>query len=104
MQTTVPTPSYTGALFFARADSDHHRFYTVAQVDGRCPCGDKSRGVMHCQCPDHLNRARDCKHIKRALRGEAIVAMPKRTPAAAVPAPADDGWDLLSNIIRPDYE
>ncbi len=76
----TPAPSYTAPLTFVRSDSTPDLFYTVAQVDDRCACGQRIVGLMHCSCPDHIHRARDCKHIRRALAGEGITAKPKPQP------------------------
>jgi hypothetical protein len=56
-------------VYYARSDSNPDLVYTVAALDGRCPCGQQVRGIYHCSCPDHIHRARDCKHVKRALAG-----------------------------------
>ena len=64
MTTTHPAPVY-----YVRSDSNPNLFYTVAAVDGRCSCGQKIGGLWHCSCPDHVHRARDCKHVKRVVAG-----------------------------------
>ncbi len=80
MQNQTPTAAYTAPLYFVRSDSNPRRFYTVAQLDDRCSCGQRIAGLMHCSCPDHIHRAHDCKHVRRALAGEAIAAKPKARP------------------------
>lgn len=77
MQANPSASSYTGPMFFVRSDSDPRRFHTVAQIDGRCACGQQIAGLMHCSCPDHTHRARDCKHVKRVLAGQVRPARPK---------------------------
>lgn len=74
------TPAYHAPLYFVRSDTDPRRYYSIAQVDDRCACGQRIAGLLHCSCPDHLHRARDCKHIKAHLRGESISARPKARP------------------------
>ena len=78
------------ALYFVRSSTNPHLFYTVGQVDGRCACGQRIAGLLHCQCPDHVHRAHDCKHVRAVLAGQAVPA----TLKAAVAAPAFDVDDL----------
>ena len=66
---TSPVPVY-----YARSDSNPDLFYAVAAVDGRCSCGQQVAGLYHCSCPDHVHRARDCKHVKRVLAGQVAPA------------------------------
>jgi hypothetical protein len=75
--TATPQPT----VYYARSDRNPAIFYLVAAVDNRCRCGDKSRGLWHCGCPDHIYRARDCKHVKRVQAG--ALAPAKRQAVAA---------------------
>jgi hypothetical protein len=74
---TTPQPT----VYYARSDANPTLFYLVAAVDGRCACGSKLRGLWHGTCPDHVNRDRDCKHIKRVLAGQ--IAPARRQAVAA---------------------
>ncbi len=65
----MATATSPAQVYYARSDSDPTRFYIVAAVDGRCACGQKISGLYHCSCPDHVNRARDCKHVTRVVAG-----------------------------------
>ena len=78
MATTSPAPSYPTIppLVFVRSDSDPKLFYTVSTGDDRCACGQHLSGIYHCSCPDHVNRARDCKHVKRVL---GVPVAPRRS-------------------------
>ncbi len=90
MQTHTPVQSYPiAALYFVRSDTNPNLFYTVGQVDGRCACGQRIAGLLHCQCADHVNRARDCKHVKRVLAGQALPATPKVKAAPGHTLPID---------------
>jgi hypothetical protein len=71
----------TSPVYYACSDSDSALFYLVAAVDGRCACGSKLCGLWHCTYPDHIYRARDCKHIQRVQAGELAPA--KRQAIAA---------------------
>ena len=71
MQTTYPPSVYT-----VPSDSTPGLAYTVAAIDGVCACGQSTAGLWHCSCPDHVHRARGCKHVKCVVAG--LVA-----PAAA---------------------
>src|SRR5215208_7438977 len=64
MQTTYPTSVYT-----VPSDSTPGLTYTVAAIDGVCACGQRIGGLWHCSCPNHVHRARDCKHVKRVVAG-----------------------------------
>ena len=55
--------------YFVPSDSVPGLTYTIAATDAGCACGQKVRGLYHCSCPDHVHRARDCKHIKRTVAG-----------------------------------
>ena len=82
------TPS---SVYYLRSDTDPNLFYTVAQVDSRCACGQRIAGLLHCSCPDHVHRARDCKHVRRVLAGEIVPATVKAVPVAAPRSlPVDD--------------
>jgi hypothetical protein len=74
-----PNPSatvYSGPLWFVRSDSNPDRFYAVG-VDPRT-------ALYVCECPDHVNRRRDCKHVQRVQAGTVQPATRKApTPAAA---------------------
>ena len=61
-------------VYYVRSDSNPALHYTVAAVDGRCACGQRIDGLYHCSCPDHIHRARDCKHVKRVLTGQVAPA------------------------------
>ena len=87
----MQTQSITSPLYFVRSDSNRDLFYTVAAIDDRCACGQNIAGLYHCSCPDHIHRARDCKHIRAALAGQAINARPKARPALTL---ADVNADL----------
>ena len=73
--------STTAPLYFVRSSSNRDLFYTVAAVDDRCACGQPIAGLMHCSCPDHVHRARDCKHVRQAHAGQAVAAKPTARPA-----------------------
>ncbi len=79
---TSPVTDYTSTavVWYVPSDSTPGLTYSVTSRPGICPCGQKVEGIYHCSCPDHIHRARDCKHVKRALHGQA--------PAVVVPAPA----------------
>ncbi len=77
----MQTQSITAPLFFVRSTTNRDLFYTVAQIDDRCACGQQISGLMHCSCPDHVHRARDCKHVRQVLVGQAVAAKPKARPA-----------------------
>ena len=106
----MQTQSTTRLLYFVRSTTNRDLFYTVAQLDDRCACGQCIAGLMHCSCPDHIHRARDCKHIKQALAGQAINARPKARPALTLdeingdlygdPAAIRRGRDLLMTGLR----
>ena len=103
MQTLAPVQAYQpDALYFVRS-SDPNLFYTVGQVDGRCQCGQRIPGLMHCQCPDHVHRARDCKHVRAVLAGQVAPATAKATPKALVQHqsfPDTDLWGDAGESIR----
>ena len=93
MQAITPTPAYQpDALYFVRSGRNPNLFYTVGQVDGRCACGQRIAGLLHCQCPDHIHRARDCKHVRQVVAGSVRPATVKAGAAAAtaVPFSVDD--------------
>ena len=85
----VPGPTID-PLYFVRSDTNPNLFYTVGQVDGRCACGQRIAGLMHCSCPDHVHRARDCKHVRAVLAGQAVPATVKGAPLVrpTLPPPA----------------
>ena len=88
-----PSPAYQpDALYFVRSDRNPNLFYTVGQAGGRCACGQRIGGLWHCQCPDHIHRARDCKHVRAVVAGSVRPATVKATAAAATPRrlPIDD--------------
>lgn len=72
MQALTPSPAYTGPLYFVRSDAHPTRYYAVG-VDPRTD-------LYVCECPDHMNRARDCKHIRRVQAGTITPAASKTTP------------------------
>ena len=97
MTAITPSPSYlSGSLYFVRSDRNPALFYTVAAVDGRCACSQRIVGLLHCQCPDHVHRARDCKHVHQVIAGQVVPATPKAMPAP-VPRPSFDVDDLYSD-------
>ena len=78
MSATSPSPLYQpGALYFVRSDRNPNLFYTVGHVEGRCACGQRIVGLLHCQCQDHILRAHDCKHVRRVVAGQVRPAMVK---------------------------
>ncbi len=81
MQAITPTQSYTGPLWFAPS-STPNKFYIVGVDAGEfCKCGQRVAGLFHCECPDHVHRARDCKHIRAVVAGAVKPAKRKETPA-----------------------
>ena len=98
MQNPNPVSQSTTAtaLYFVRSDKRPHVFYTVAAIDNRCACGQRIAGLLHCQCADHINRAHDCKHVERVLRGEIAPATLKALPATAE-IPQFDASDLYGD-------
>ena len=91
----MQTQSITSPLYFVRSESDPRRFYTIAQLDDRCACGQQISGLMHCSCPDHIHRARDCKHVRQVLAGQAVSAKPKAPAALSL---AEVNADLYGEV------
>ena len=78
-----PAQAYpkTAVVWYVPSDSTPGLTYAVTSRPGVCPCGQKVDGLYHCSCPDHIHRARDCKHVRRALHGHApaaVVSVPVR--------------------------
>ena len=93
MSATSPSPLYQpGALYFVRSDRNPNLFYTVGHVEGRCACGQRIVGLLHCQCPDHIHRARDCKHVRSVIRGEVRPARVKVTVGESRQLDDNDLW------------
>ncbi len=74
----MQSPSYTGPIYYVRS-SEPTRFYAVTVS----PATD----LYACECPDHVYRSRDCKHIRAAQAGQVQPATPKRAPVPTRPAP-----------------
>ncbi len=70
MQTQTPSRSYTGPISFVRSDRNPSRFYAVGV--------DAASQLYTCECPDHINRHRDCKHIAKVQRGQVQPATVKQ--------------------------
>lgn len=87
MNQTIPSAAvYTGPIWYAPC-STPGTFYTVGlDAAAFCKCGQQIAGLYHCECPDHVHRARDCKHIRAVVSG--VVKMARRKEAAPVPVQA----------------
>jgi hypothetical protein len=96
----------TARWWFVRSERPDrkHLFYRIS-IDPRT-------GLYVCECPDHVNRYRDCKHNCAVQAGGGIVAKPVRrtkpagknwtavrpVPAAPKPQPSQAVRDLADSL------
>ena len=55
---------------FVRSSTHPNLFYRISV--------DPKTDLFTCECPDHVNRHRDCKHIRQVQAGGGIAAQPLR--------------------------
>ena len=102
MTITISQPAvYTGPIWYAPS-STSGKFYLVGlDATDFCKCGQRVPALYHCECPDHVHRARDCKHIRAVVAGAVKMARRKGervvVPVVVLPHEcglyADDEWD-----------
>jgi hypothetical protein len=103
MNPQVTPKSTPVGWWFVRSSSNPATFYRI---------GTDRHGLFTCECADHVNRHRDCKHIRTVQQGGGIAAQPLRrtlpkgknwtavrpVPAAPKPQPSPAVRDLADSL------